>query len=411
MAREDPGRMVAPLEGIQVVEVATYLAAPSSGALLADLGAEVIKVEVPQGEIYRYSRPSMVGLDSDFPESPGFQMNNRGKRSLALDLNRAEARKALERVIGRADVLLTNLLPSQLKKYELDPESQRQRRPALIYATLTAYGLGGKEADTPSFDYGAYWARTGMMDLTREPESIPAFQRPGVGDHAAGLSLVCGILAALRVRDRTGRGQLVDVSLLQTGLYVLGSDVALGLVTHQTPKHHDRRAPANPLWNQYRTQDGRWLFLVMIRADRYWTDLCAAIERPDLIEDARFSNGFERHRNAQELVKILDEVFATRSLAEWEERLNAHALVWSPVRKIAEVLEDPQARAMKYFRSVDHPTAGRFETVAPPLCLSEYEMRAERPAPALGADSESVLREAGLSESEITAALGPSPKV
>ncbi len=132
------------------------------------------------------------------------------------------------------------MLPGRLKKYGLDPESQRQRHPALIYATLTGYGLKGEEADKPSFDYAAYWARTGMMDLMREPESIPAFQRPGVGDHAAGLSLVCGILAALRVRNRTGRGQVVDVSLFQIGLYVLGNDVALGLVARQTPKRHDR---------------------------------------------------------------------------------------------------------------------------------------------------------------------------
>ena len=178
--------MVAPLEGIRVVEVANYVGAPSSGALLADLGAEVIKVEVPQGEIYRYSRPSMVGLDSDFPESPAFQMDNRGKRSLALDLNRAEAREALQRVIDRADVVLTNLLPGHLKKYGLDPESQRQRRPALIYAALTGYGLKGEEADTPSFDYTAYWARTGSSSSS--PDSPQDCQSAQISATAPGSS-------------------------------------------------------------------------------------------------------------------------------------------------------------------------------------------------------------------------------
>ncbi len=400
--------MAAPLEGIRVVEVAHFVAAPSAGALLADLGAEVIKVEVPQGEIYRYGRPSVFGLDSDFTESPGFKMDNRGKRSLALDLTRPEARTALQRVIDSADVLLTNMLPGRLKKYGLDPETQRQRRPQLIFAALTGYGPEGEEADKPSYDYAAYWARTGMMDLMREPDATPSFQRPGIGDHAAGLSLVCGVLSALRMRDQSGQGQVVDVSLFQIGLYVLGNDVALSLVAGQTPKRHDRTAPLNPLWNQYRTQDGRWLFLVMVEPDRYWVEFCRAVEHEHLIQDERFANILVRFRNSPELVKILDEVFAARTLAEWEERLNQHALIWSPARELSEVVQDPQARAMKYFRSVEHPTAGRFDTVAPPLRLSAYEMRAERPAPALGADGEAVLREAGLSAEEVAAALGRS---
>lgn len=400
--------MAAPLEGIRVVEIAHFVAAPSGGALLADLGAEVIKVEAPQGEIYRYGRPGVFGLDSDFPESPAFQMDNRGKRSLALDLTRPEARSALQRVIDRADVVLTNMLPARLEKYGFDPETQRGKRPELIYATLTGYGSGGDEANKPSYDYAAYWARTGMMDLMREPDAIPSFQRPGIGDHAAGLSLVCGILSALRVRDQTGQGQVVDVSLFQIGLYILGNDVALGLVARQTPKRHDRTAPLNPLWNQYRTQDGRWLFLVMIEPDRYWAEFCRAIERPELLEDERFTGIIVRYKNSGDLVKILDEVFASRTLAEWEERLNAHSLIWSPAREVGEVVSDPQARAMGYFRSVQHPTAGPFETVAPPLRLSSYEMRAERPAPALGADGGDVLQEAGLSPEEIVRALGRS---
>ncbi len=400
--------MLAPLEGIRVVEIAHFVAAPSGGALLADLGAEVIKVETPQGEIYRYGRPRAFGLDHDFPESPAFQMDNRGKRSLALDLTRPEARAALQRVIDGADVLLTNMLPGRLKKYGLDPETQCRARPELIYASLTGYGREGPEADTPSYDYAAYWARTGMMDLMREPESIPSFQRPGIGDHAAGMSLVCGILSALRVRDRTGQGQVVDVSLFQIGLYVLGNDVALGLVAGQTPKRHDRTAPLNPLWNQYRTQDGRWLFLVMVEPDRYWAEFCRAIEREELIPDERFSDIIMRYKNSRDLVKILDEVFAARTLVQWEERLKGRPLIWSPAREVAEVLSDPQARAMQYFRTVEHPTAGRFETVGPPLRLSAHEMRAERPAPALGADGEAVLREAGLSPEEIAAALGAS---
>jgi crotonobetainyl-CoA:carnitine CoA-transferase CaiB-like acyl-CoA transferase len=394
-----------PLEGVRIVELATFVAAPSGGALLADLGADVIKVETPEGDFYRSSLPRYAGYDSDFPEAPAFHMDNRGKRSLALDLANPAARDGLLRVIDTADVFLTNMLPMRRERFGLDPETLRARQPRLIYASLTGYGSRGDEANTPAFDYAAYWARTGMMDLMREPESIPAYQRPGVGDHAAGLSLVAGILAALRVRDQTGQGQLVDVSLLQIGLYVMGNDLAPVLVTRQNPPRHDRRWPRNPLWNQYPVQGGRWIFLVMIQSDRYWPALCRALDRLDLLEDPRFGGPVERYRNSAELVKILDGVFMERTLAEWEPILNGQALIWSPVREMAEVLEDEQIRAMGYIKRVEHERVGAFETMGPPFQLSAFPMEASRAAPDLGAHSEDVLREAGLHAAAIAEAL------
>ena len=397
--------MTAPLAGIRVVEIATFVAAPSAGALLADLGAEVIKVEVPNGELYRHARPRMNGFKTDFDGSPPFEMENRGKRSLALDLARPAAAAALKRVIDDADVVLTNLLPARCLKFGLDGASLRAQRPRLIYASLTGYGRAGKDADTPAFDYTAYWARTGMMDLTRAPNATPAFQRPGTGDHAAGLSLVCGILAALRVRDAEGVGQEIDVSLLQIGLYVQGNDLAQTLVARQTPPIHDREAPRNPLWNPYPTKDDRWLFLVMIDSMRYWPLFCQAIDKPELIADARFEGPVERYRNGRELVALLDEIIRARTLAEWETAWADSPLIWSPMREMLETLDDPQIRAMGYFREVDHPRLGKFETMGPPLTLSGHEMAANRPAPDLGADSRAVLEEAGLCEAEIDAAL------
>ena len=397
--------MAAPLDGIRVVEIASFVAAPSAGALLADLGAEVVKLEVPQGEIYRHSLPKFAGIDSDFPEAPHFQMDNRGKRSLGLDLGRPAARDALIRVIDRADVVLTNMLPQRLRKFGLDADTLRGRRPELIFASLTGYGPEGEEAETPAFDYAAYWARTGFMDIMHEPDSPPAFQRPGIGDHAAGLSLVAGILSALRMRDRGGEGQVVQVSLMHIGFYIQGNDVAHTLVTREAPPRHDRTRPRNPLWNHYRVKGGRWLFLVMIESDRYWPAFCRAIERPELTDHERYAGAVARYRNSADLAKLLEEVFMTRTLDEWEPQLNAHSLIWAPVRELAEAIHDPQARATGVFETVNHPTAGPFETVAPPLRLSAHPMRGNRPAPALGADAESVLREAGLSEAEIQAAL------
>ena len=397
--------MSAPLAGIRVVEIATFVAAPAAGALLADLGAEVIKMEVPDGELIRHTRPRHNGFGSDFGGSPQFEMENRGKQSLTLDLNNPAGRRALLKVIDGADVVLTNMLPGRCRRFGIDPDTLRKERPELIYASLTGYGTRGDEADSPSFDYAALWARTGMMDLTRDPASPPAFLRPGVGDHSAALSLVCGVLAALRVRDAGGEGQVIDVSLLQTGLYLQGNDLSQTLATGNPAPMHDRTAPRNPLWNHYATADGRWVMLVMIESPRYWPAFTRAIQRPELEQDPRFAGPVERYRQNRELVEILDEVFGTFTLAEWETKLATHGVIWAPVRRLDETRDDPQARAMGYFRTVDHPELGVFETVGPPLQLSSHAMPANAPAPNLGADSPAILRAAGLDEEELTAAL------
>lgn len=395
--------MQAPLEGIRVVEVAHFVAAPSGGALLADLGAEVIKIEVPQGEMYRHVRPQFMGIDSDFPASPGFEMDNRGKRSLTLDLTDQAAQRALAKVIDTAQVVLTNMLPARRPKYGIDAETLLARNPALVYASLTGYGMKGDDASTPSFDYAAYWARSGLMDLMHDEGTAPAFLRPGVGDHAAGISLVAGILSALRVAERTGKGQVVDVSLFGIGLYVSGCDLATAAATRQTPPRHNRDAPSNPLWNQYQTRDERWLFLVMVETDRYWPLVCRALGREDLETDPRFNSSEGRAANSRELVALLDATFAGGNLADWAGPLREHGVIWAPAQTMAEVLDDPQAKAMGFFPELDHPTAGRFATVASPFLLSESDTRRGRPAPELGADARDVLASAGLDEDEISA--------
>ncbi len=396
----------APLEGVRVVELATFVAAPSAGALLADLGADVVKVEVPQGEIVRHSRPKLMGIRSDFPEAPQFHMDNRGKRSLTLDFKRTASLPALRRLIAKSDVFLTNMLPHRLEKYGLDATTLRDQTPALIVAGLSGYGDEGPDANSPAFDYTAFWARTGFMDMMRDPDDAPTFLRPGVGDHSAALALVTGILSALRMRDTSGEGQRVDVNLMHMGYYILGNDVALALAGGKAPPHHKRSQPSNPLWNQYRTADGRWLFLVMIESERYWEPLCAAIGRAELATDERFVDARCRFRNSSALVGILDQVFAERPLAQWETDLLGHPVIWAPVRTLDEGLEDPQARAMGIFREVEHPVAGTYETVSPPLRLSSFAMSGTRPAPTLGADSADILREAGLNADEIAEALG-----
>ncbi len=393
--------MPPPLAGVRVVEVAHFVAVPAAGTLLADLGAEVVKVEPPGGEIYRQGRPELAGYDCDFAENPPFHMDNRGKRSIVLDLTRPEARAALLRLVDRAEVFITNLLPGRRRKYGLDHETLLERCPRLIVGAISGYGLGGGAEDEPAFDYSAYWARTGLMDMMRDEGVAPSLQRPAVGDHAAASNLVCGILAAMRLRDANGRGQYVDVSLLQTGLHILGTDVSNALITRAPARRHDRRDTPNPLWNSYPVAEDRWILLVMIQADRYWPKLCAAIERPDLIEDERFADAWARMRNCRQLIGELEATFQKRTLQEWKPLLDAAGLIWSPVHSVDEVVDDPQARRLGYFREVEHPELGRFETVGPPFRIEGTELGSTRAVSPLNADARDVLREAGLAEEEI----------
>jgi crotonobetainyl-CoA:carnitine CoA-transferase CaiB-like acyl-CoA transferase len=388
--------MPGPLEGIRVVEIANYVAVPAAGTLLADLGADVVKVEVPWGDFYRFATPRRNGYESDFPLSANYQMDNRGKRSVALDLALPQSVEALRRLIDRADVLITNTLPGRLAKIGLDVAALCEARPELIVARLGGFSPDGPQADDPGFDQTCFWALSGMMDQQRDPDSPPAFFRPGVGDHCAALSMTTGILAALRDRDRTGRGQIVDVNLQQVGFYIGGNDSAQALATGRPPPRHDRRAPRNPLWNHYPTADDRWLLLVMIDSTLYWPSFARAIERPDLLEDPRFRDPKLRFQHNTALVETLDATFRRRTLAEWTTALEGEKVIWAPARTVLEAVNDPRAHANGCFSTIQHPEHGSFETVAPPFRLSRHAMHGTFPAPDLNAHTREVLEEAGV---------------
>jgi crotonobetainyl-CoA:carnitine CoA-transferase CaiB-like acyl-CoA transferase len=395
--------MTAPLQDIRVVEIASYVAIPAAGALLADMGAEVIKVEVPGGETLRHALPKRLGYRHGLSEAPHFHMENRGKRSISLNLTKAAAREALARVIEGADIVLTNLLPKRLEKFGLDAATLRADRPELIFASLNGYGTSGPEANTPAFDYTAYWARTGLMDGLRDVGAPPAFLRPGVGDHASALAITSGILAALRVRDRDGVGQEIDVNLMHMGFYINGNDAcAVASTGIETPRH-DTSQPRNPIWSHYKTSDDRYAFLVMIDSQNYWPEFCRAIGMPELADDERFHNEVGRYRNSKELSALIAGVIGERSLAEWEVNFADFTLIWAPARTLGEALADPQVAAMRMISEVEH--AETIRTVAPPIHMSLHAMDGKRPAPSLGADSEAILREAGCSDEQIQAAL------
>lgn len=393
--------MKAPLAGIKVVELASFVAVPAAGALLADMGAEVIKVEVPWGEIYRHSTPKMAGLDHDFASGPPYQMDNRGKRSLALDLALPQAQEALRQVIASADIFITNVLPARLDKYGLNPDELRAKDPKLIVARLSGYGPDGDRANDPAFDYTAFWSLSGLMDQMHDVGTPPAWMRPGIGDHSAALAMVNGLQGALRLRDQGEDGQIVDVALQQIGYYINGNDISHALVTGESLGRHDRSGPRNPLWNQYETKDGRWLFLVMIESDRYWPLFAKAIGHSELVEDERFNSGFTRFANTQELVAIIDGIIKERTLDEWTEILNRDRIIWAPARTLAEAVRDENANDTGMFVTVKHPELGEFKTVAPPFRMSGHAMVGDSPAPLLAADTADVLKEAGVDDETV----------
>ncbi|MCK6556744.1 CoA transferase [Candidatus Binatia bacterium] len=388
-----------PLQGIKVVEMGMWVAGPACAAVLGDWGADVIKIENPAGgDPVR----ALMALGFPFvpPVNPALEVDNRNKRSVTADIHTAEGRAVARRLIAGADVFVSNMRPAALARAGLSYAEVQPDNPRLIYASLTGYGLDGPDKDRAAFDYAAFWARSGAMAALGEPDGPPPTQRPAMGDHPAGLSLAGAVCAALYHRERTGEGQHLHLSLFQAGLWMMATDIQTCLVTGLTPSPTGRAVP-NPLWNHYRAGDGRWFHLVMLQADRYWPQFCAAIERPDLAADPRFTDVFARAQNGMALIELLDGIFATRPRAEWATRFDAHDLVWAPVQTVSEVVDDPQARALDAFATVPHRTGEDIRVVRSPVEFSGTPGSIRRAAPELGEHTEEVLLEHGYTWDDI----------
>lgn len=394
--------MSAPLEGIKVLEVANWLAVPAAATLMADMGAQVIKVEPPEGDPWRNLQPSALGMESAFPGNPMFEVDNRGKRSIGINLGLREGQQAVRRLALEADVFLTNLVPARRERYGLSYAELSKSNPGLIYLGFTGYGNAGPERDRLGFDYAAFWARSGIMSLVGEPGETPPLPRTGMGDHATAPLLLAGVLAALYERTSSGLGQEISGSLLNTGLWVLGSDLQAALVSRRNPERTPRDSAPNPIWNVYRAGDGKWLLLVMPTPDPYWPRFCQAIDRPELAENLRYATIQGRKQHCRELIAILDRTFASASRQEWGSRLDAHGLIWAPVQSLEEVMVDPQVRANDFLTEVEHPSFGPYEAIATPLKFGRSEVGARGPAPAAGQHTEEVLLEAGYTWEDLT---------
>jgi crotonobetainyl-CoA:carnitine CoA-transferase CaiB-like acyl-CoA transferase len=331
--------------------------------------------------------------------SPPFDLDNRGKRSVVLDLTTDDGRAAMQRLLRTADVFLTNLRPEAISKLGLAPGPLLDAVPRLVYCAVSGYGTTGPDAHRAGYDVGAFWARSGLAALSVPPGAPQPQFRGGVGDHVTAMTAVAGIMAALYDRERTGRGRVVETSLLRTGMWCLGWDLGLRLRLGAVGPTQPRSETSNPMINPYRAADGRWFWLLGVEGDRLWPKLVAAVDRSEWLEDERFSSARSRRHNAVELISMLDELFASAPRDEWTARFDRHDVWWAPVNTPDDVLEDPQAIAAGGF--VDVPEGGgspAHRAVASPVSFDGAPL-SPRGVPALGQHTAEVLAELGLTQS------------
>ena len=383
------------LDHLRVVEVSVWVAGPAAGGVLADWGADVIKVEPPEGDPMRRLFGA-IGVQQT--KVPPFELDNRGKRSVVLDLRSDDGIAAMWKLLETADVFLTNLRADALERLGLDPATVRERLPRIVYASVTGYGLTGPERGRPGYDIGAFWARSGAAATFVPSSEDPPTIRSGYGDHTTGLTVLAGLLGALLERERTGEGRLVEVSLLGTGIYCMGWDLSIlsgfGKISSTKPR---ALAPA-PLVNCYKAGDERWFWLLGLEGDRHWPGLVRAIDRVDLNEDERFATAVGRREHGAALVAELDETFAARTYEEWIERFDAHDVWWAPVQTLREVLADPQANAAGMFVEMAGIDGERYRSVATPVRFEPSTDHVAQPGlvPTLGQHTAEVLAELGL---------------
>ena len=390
------------LEGLKVIEMATYVAAPAAGAMLRDWGADVTKVEPLNG---CPMRRFFEGMKSNVPieGNPIFTLDNRGKKGITINTSDKKGADIVRKMIKDADVFLTNVRPQSLESAKLDHKTLMKINPRLIYCSLTGYGLEGEEKNKPGFDIAAYWSRSGMAHLTQRKGEEPLPIRTASGDHITAISTVSGILAALYERGNTGLGKLVETSLVRTGIYSIGSDMALQLKFGRVPSTKNRDQQINPLFNFFKTKDDRWICLSPRAGGNYdMPKVVRAIGKEEWLNNDKFNSNQARRENASEFIKEMDKAFSKYTLSEWGNKLDAEDLVWSPVQNLKEVSIDPQAIASGAFSEVeDQDCSESYKTVSSPVRFHNSDDGPKGPAPKLGQDNFKVLNELGIGSDEI----------
>jgi crotonobetainyl-CoA:carnitine CoA-transferase CaiB-like acyl-CoA transferase len=374
--------MSGPLQGVKVIEMGVWVAGPAATGLMADWGADVIKVEPPAGDPQRFVFGALGVADQK--GVPPFEIDNRGKRSVVLDLRNDDDLQKMFVLLEEADVFVSNVRPAGLARMGLDPESLTKRFPRLIYGQLTGYGATGPDVDKAGYDIGAFWSRSGLAHTTVAPDELPPAIRSGQGDHTTGLSMAAGVLAALFDRERTGAGRVVSTSLLRTGIYTLGWDVGVYLRFGKRQSTKSSRKNPAPQMNCYRCADGRAFWLLGMEADRHFPGLLKAIGRKELAGVEKFKNARARSINAGEFTAVLDEHFATQDYAYWTARFDENDVWWAPLNSIADAVADPQVIASGAFvEMTPQPDEDPYRAVNSPVDFSGYSPK-YGPVPNLG---------------------------
>lgn len=390
--------MSKPFEGVRVLEVAAWTFVPVAGAMLADMGADVIKVEPPNGDPQR-GLQNMLNTQTKGP-NPFTEIPNRGKRSITLDLRCEAGHETLLRLAATSDVFLTSYLPETRQRLKIDVDDLRAANPDIIYARGSGWGSLGPMRNVGGYDLASAWATSGFADRlgTGRPEGPPPMPA-AFFDLQGGNTIAGAIAAALFKRERTGETSVVDVSLMNVGMWALAPDIVSA--PYMEPRVQDRRMPGNPITNWYRTGDGRWLYLVCLQGDRFWAEFCGVIERPDLVDDPRFADAAARFENRQACVEELDAVFATRPLAEWNARFASFSGVWAPALKFRELHDHEQVAANGYLPALTSNDGVDFRLVSSAMHFDEAPTTPAGPAPELGQHTEMILMETGFEWEEI----------
>jgi crotonobetainyl-CoA:carnitine CoA-transferase CaiB-like acyl-CoA transferase len=394
--------------GLKVVDLASFIAGPSAAVILSDFGADVIKVEPPTGDPWRHGH--QIAPQPRAEDAYPWHLANRNKRGMTLDLKSPKAQPVLEKLVAWADVLIVNTPHPARKKLKLEYGDVAQWNPRLIYADLTGFGEKGPDADLPGFDITSYWARSGLLSLTRDAGAPPTWPVAGSGDNATAVGLYSAIVTALYRRERTGKGAYVTTSLLAEGVWSASVSIQAALCQASFFPLHDRKHPANAAMNVYRASDDTW-FVLIITPDKL-AAVAAAIGRTDLLTDPRFSDPAKLTANMPQLTAILDEVFGAQPMAHWYEVFNGVHVTFGAVRGPQEVINDPQLRLNDIVVPLEGAGGKLVSTISSPIQVHGAAKVPARRAPALGEHSEEILRQLGFSAGDIDGlrASGAIPK-